>query len=258
MNIPNLSIPDTKSNLYIPSPFFIILAGGMGKRMGGELPKVLHKVKGEAMVVRLIKQALKLEPKKILVVIGKYYLMIKSEIEKEIKDDRIAYVIQEQPLGTGHAVKCTLDELGNNDNIIIINGDVPMISYDTIKCIYNRYLEENVELLITSIELDRPSGSGRIIKEDGYFKEIIEEKDCTDEQKKIKQVNCGIYVCQSEVLKKCVPKIECNNVQKEYYLTDLVKLYNGRIGLHLLNKEKEIEIYNINTREQLDFINKFA
>src|SRR5687767_3311129 len=113
------------NNLYVT-----LLAGGMGKRMQSDLPKVLHKVKGEAMIVRLLKQVVQLNPVKILVVVGKFRDMIKNEIENHINDNRIVYINQEQPLGTGDAVKCTLHEFNDGSVVnIILNGDVPMLQY---------------------------------------------------------------------------------------------------------------------------------
>lgn len=242
------------SKLYVT-----ILAGGIGKRMGGDIPKVLNLVKGEAMIIRLIKQVLKLEPEKIMIVVGKFYKIIRKEIENNIQDVRIIYVIQDVPLGTGHAVKCTLSELNDNVNNIILNGDVPMIKSDTINEIYHKYLSQKVNLMITSINLSNPNGNGRIIKDSNdNFSEIIEEKDCTNEQRKIKLVNCGIYIANGNILCNYIPKIGCENVQKEYYLTDLVKLYNGSIGLYELSSDKEIEIYNVNTQEQLQYIEKVS
>ncbi|XWV25516.1 putative UDP-N-acetylglucosamine pyrophosphorylase [Tupanvirus deep ocean] len=241
--------------------YVTLLAGGMGKRMQSDLPKVLHKVRGEAMIVRLLKQVIVLNPIKILVVVGKFHDIIKKEIETHINDERIVYVNQEQPLGTGHAVQCTLSEFDGSVTNIILNGDVPMLQYQTIKEIYDYYVAVNSKFLITSINLDNPTGNGRIIMDDDRnFKEIVEEKDCTIEQKKITLVNCGIYICSSDILNQYIPQIKSNNAQAEYYLTDLVKIYkdatNKIIDLFILAKEKEIEIYNVNTKEQLQFIEK--
>ncbi len=240
--------------------YITLLAGGMGKRMQSNLPKVLHKVNGETMIVRLMKQVIKLNPDKILVVVGKFYSEISSEIKQHTNDNRIEFIVQKEPLGTGDAVKCTLPLL-INDNIdnIILNGDVPMIQHSTIKNIYNYYLETKSKLLITSIHLSNPTGCGRIILDENFgFSEIIEEKDCTEDQKKLTLVNCGIYVCNSKILKQSIPQISNNNSQKEYYLTDLVKIYNNEpsnnINLFILPRNKEIEIYNINTKEQLEYI----
>lgn len=236
------------------------MAAGIGKRMQSNLPKILHKIKGESMIIRLLKQIIKLNPNKILIVVGINYNIIKNEIEKYIdNNNNIKYIFQKEPLGTGDAVKCTLSEF-INDTItnIILNGDVPLLQYHTIKKIYDHYLEIKSNFLVTSINLENPIGNGRIIMNpDMGFKEIIEEKDCTKEQLQISLINCGIYICESNILVKFIPHIECNNVQKEYYLTDLVKIYknltNKKIDLYILESERKNEIYNINTIEQLQF-----
>ncbi|BCS82870.1 putative UDP-N-acetylglucosamine pyrophosphorylase [Cotonvirus japonicus] len=240
-----------------------ILAGGMGKRMQSDLPKVLHQVHGDAMIVRLIREASKLNPVKIIIVVGKFREIIQREIEKHINDKRIIYVDQPIPQGTGHAVHCTLNYLDSNTDNIILNGDVPLIKSSTIHEIYNDHKISQAGLSITSINLSDPTNNGRIIiDEQGEFKEIVEERDCNDNQKKINLVNCGIYVSSSHVLKEYIPKITNDNQQQEYYLTDLVKIYNQttnhKINLFVLPQEKQIEIYNVNTRQQLEYVEGIA
>lgn len=240
------------------SLFITILAGGIGKRMESNIPKVLHKVNNESMIIRIIKESLILNPDKILIVVGKFYLDIKKEIENNIESDKIIYIMQKNPLGTGHAILCTLPHL-NKENNIILNGDVPLIKAETIKEIYEYFLIKKSKLLITSINLNNPYGNGRIIlNENNIFKEIIEEKDCNDEDKKITLVNCGIYIANSEILIENIPKINNINSQKEYYITDLVKIYSSlnTIDLFILDKNKEKEVFNVNTKNQLYQINK--
>lgn len=240
--------------------YVTILAGGLGKRMQSELPKVLHSVKGEAMIVRLLKQVIVLNPTKILIVVGKFGTIIKEEIEKHIGLDIIEYVNQPDPRGTGDAVKCTLEYLPNEtvDNIIL-NGDVPLLRSQTIKEIYQHFLSQQSKLLITSINLKNPQGNGRIIVNNDIFEAIVEEKDCNANQKMITLVNCGIYVCSSDTLKKYIPAIKPNNAQNEYYITDLVILAKkeNKIDLFTLESHKEIEIFNINTKQQLEFAELF-
>lgn len=242
--------------------FITLLAGGLGKRMLSDIPKVLHKVKGEPMIIRLINQIIFLNPDKIFIVVGKFHQLIQNEIEKVIIDKKIIYVDQETPLGTGDAVKCTLPYFNQQEQSIniILNGDVPLLQFSTIKEIYDYYLQIYSKFLITSTNLQNPTGNGRIIIDDeNHFKEIVEEKDCTIEQKLINLVNCGIYICHSDVLLNFVPLIKNDNAQKEYYLTDLVKIYldhsnDHKIDLFFLSSAKQIEIYNVNTKDQLNFI----
>jgi UDP-N-acetylglucosamine diphosphorylase/glucosamine-1-phosphate N-acetyltransferase len=231
-----------------------ILAGGVGKRMQSTLPKVLHCVNGSPMIVRIIKQVLCLEPAKIIIVVGKSKDLIKAEIEKYINDIRIEYADQTQPLGTAHAVASTINLLDDNDTNIILNGDTPLLQWETINSIYKYYLESQTELLITSIKLDNPTGNGRIVVKNNTF-EIIEEKDCTDIQREIKMVNCGIYIMQSDMLKKYVMMISNDNAQNEYYLTDIVSIYNKYaskpISLFVLDPDKRGEVFNVNSKNEL-------
>jgi len=243
--------------------YITILAGGMGKRMNSDLPKVLHLVRGQPMIVRLLKQVFHLNPDKILVVVGKYRTEIKNEIDKFIADtDFIVYVNQEHALGTGDAVKSTLPLFLDSKKItnIILNGDIPLMKFSTLKEIYYYFVGIQSKLLITAIHLKDPYGNGRIIMEENVFQRIVEEKDCDSEEKTITLINCGIYICNSDVLLKCIPQIESNNVQNEYYLTDLVKIYkdatNEIVDLYILPDDKEIEIFNVNTEEHLKFANQ--
>lgn len=247
---------ENMSKLYVT-----ILAGGIGKRMQSDISKVLLMVKGETMIVRLVKQVFNLKPDKIIIVVGKFRNQIKIEVEKYIKDDRIVYANQDKPLGTADAVKSTLPEFYNEPiiNNIILNGDVPLIQYSTIKEIYDHYLKNNSKLLITSINLSNPTGNGRIIIDsNGNFKKIVEEKDCNAKQKLLTIVNCGIYITSSDILLSCIPKIKNNNASNEYYLTDLVNIYintiNKKVDLFVLPEEKKVEIFNVNTKEQLNYL----
>lgn len=242
--------------------YITILAGGIGKRMYSDLPKVLHKIRGKAMIVRIIEQAILFSPDKILIIVGKFKDQIQLEIEKNITYDKIIYINQEEPLGTGDAVKSSLVYFtDDNTKNIILNGDVPLIRYQTIKEIYDYAIQKKSKLLVTGIESKNPTGCGRIILSNcNVFEEIIEEKDCNIKQKNIKLINCGIYVCESDVLLNFIPKINNNNAQKEYYLTDLIKLYKNAnslnlVDLFILDANKENEIYNINTKEQLEIVN---
>jgi bifunctional N-acetylglucosamine-1-phosphate-uridyltransferase/glucosamine-1-phosphate-acetyltransferase GlmU-like protein len=248
------------------------MAGGLGKRMESDLPKVLHKVNlpneintSYPMIVHVILKAQKINPEKIFIVVGKYRNIIKETIDEYINlniivnPNLIEYVIQEESLGTGHAIMCTLPYIKEyyNTIAIILSGDVPLISTETLVNLINSK-DEN-KLLIT--ELDDPSGCGRIIMDNNNsIINITEEKDCNENEKNIKLVNCGIYQIRVMDLLKLIPKIENNNKANEYYLTDIVSLMinnNIILGYYNLPKEKQYEITNINTRNDLEKINNF-
>ena len=232
--------------------------------MQSHLPKVLQKVKGKAMIVRLIEQVVHLAPSRILIVVGIFKDIIQAEIDRAITDqdclDLIDYAIQPEPLGTGDAIKATLKHLPDPNSInIIINGDVPLLQYSTLSEIYEEYLSHRSSLMLTAINLADPSGCGRIMTDiNGMCTEIIEEKDCTEVQRNQTLVNCGIYICSVRVLQTYIPLITNNNAQSEYYLTDLIKIYKEAthmpIDLYILGSEREIEIYNVNTKAQLEYV----
>lgn len=255
----------------------IIMAGGLGKRMQSTLPKVLHKVHGIPMLVRIINQAKLLLPNKILIVVGKYKPIIEKTLNEyllPIDFEKIEYIYQSESLGTGHAIQCCKSyidhyyQTSNNGNqILILSGDTPMITYETMKNLLS-FIDENIDKknnkkcsnkIMTTI-LENPYANGRIIrdKNSNEFIKIVEEKDCTEEEKKNQEVNCGIYVFDGKLLMENIMKLNNNNAQHEYYLTDIIKILknNGnQIDIYQLPKDKQYELTNVNTKEQLEKIN---
>lgn len=252
------------------NPIVIIMAGGLGKRMKSELPKVLNILNKKPMIYYVIKRALEIKSKHILIIVGKYKNQIKTEIEKHFSEDeycKIEYIIQPEVLindelkvqGTGDAVKCCIpffldNNINTDSKVLILSGDVPMIQKNTI----DNLLEKENTLLVT--QLENPKGCGRILfsGDDETIEKIVEEKDCDDEQRKIKHVNCGIYNLSLNVLLLCIPQITNNNKNKEYYLTDVVELakQNGyRMKYYELPIENQNEILNINTQDDLAVAN---
>ena len=229
----------------------LILAGGLGKRMNSELPKVLHLLKNKPLIVHVIESALKTNPKKIGIIVGKYRDIIEKTVSKYILDNSIIeYIIQPEALGTGHAIMCCKDFLSNykNSSVTILSGDVPLIKSDTLKRLNNSLHESDAVILVNKLE--NPHGYGRIIKDKDQFVKIIEEKDCNDEERKVDLVNSGIYSVKSEVILNNISKITNNNKQNEYYLTDLFNFIESHdIGLVYL--ENIYEIMGVNTPEQL-------
>lgn len=242
------------------------MGGGLGKRMNSELPKVLHKVystnKEEyPMLVHVIKKAEELNPEKIFIIVGKYHLVIDEQVKKYaeigvIKSySIIEYVIQETPLGTGHAIHCTIPKLDKwiDHQAIILSGDVPLITLQTLQ----NLISDTNKILIT--ELDNPKSCGRIIfNNDNLIQQIIEEKDANYNEQLIKFVNCGIYQIKVKDLINLIPKIQANNKANEYYLTDIIQLMvenNIPIGYYNLPKELQYTISNINTKIDIDNLN---
>ena len=267
----------------------VILAGGVGKRMNSNLPKVLHLVANKPMLVKIIEEAQALLPNKILIVVGKYYPIIKTTIETYLPADfikkNIDYIHQEEPLGTGHALQCGIPFFQDETaNILVLSGDVPLLRTETMKKIIaadadgdgngnsnsNRNsnrdsgvsAQNNKHAHITVTNLDNPTGYGRIIKnhETKKFDRIVEEKDCSDQERKVATVNCGIYYFSASLLCKYLPLLKNDNSQKEYYLTDIVGILSNEgydITMVEISKENQFEILGVNTEEQLKELNTY-
>jgi UDP-N-acetylglucosamine diphosphorylase/glucosamine-1-phosphate N-acetyltransferase len=243
----------------------IIMAGGLGKRMESDLPKVLHQVVEPSnintkypMLIHVINTSIKLNPTKIFVVVGKYKNIIEETINKYMgSNNLIEYVIQEPALGTAHAIRCSLSSISNycGEKALILSGDVPLISINTLKG-----LDGNKnKLLIT--ELENPYGCGRILlNSENKIIGIKEEKDCEGDEKKIKLVNCGIYCINVKHLIELIPQINNNNKSQEYYLTDIIDLMvknNIDIETYELEKTSQWEIKNVNTKKDLEELNDY-
>jgi UDP-N-acetylglucosamine diphosphorylase/glucosamine-1-phosphate N-acetyltransferase len=199
----------------------IILAAGKGKRMKSDLAKVLHPLCGKPMLTYSVDAARALKVERIAVIIGHQAGLVREAF----KDEGLIFVEQHEQLGTGHAVLQARDVFRSYDGtILLLCGDVPMLSHSTIRALLEvHFLEKSVVTVLTTI-LDDPSGYGRVIKEGdkGQISRIVEEKDASPAEKKIKEINTGIYCVESNFLFRAVGDIGNENIQKEYYLTDIV------------------------------------
>ena len=238
-----------------------IMAAGEGKRMNSSLPKVLHKFNNIPMVVSIIKESLIIS-NKIIIITGKYDELIKKTINKYILDElelqKIQYIQQKNPCGTGDAIKSTLHLYNKNELVVILNGDMPLINSKLL----NKFIYDNTNNSIIVCNLENPTGYGRIIYENNNnkFIKIQEEKDCSEDQKNITIVNCGLYKFESELLLKYIPEIKNNNNQKEYYLTDILEiLINNqyKIDTYLLDESENKYIMGVNNQEELKNLEKY-
>jgi len=235
----------------------IILAGGLGKRMCSHLPKVLHELMGKPMLIHVLENAMKLSPKNIYIVVGKYETIIRDTLIQYMNISRIIFVKQSEALGTGHAVQCVrpyLIEQPATDHILILSGDVPLLKSETMDKLIS--LSTKPVTLMTST-VKKPTGYGRIITDstNTTFIKIVEEKDCSEEEREICVVNAGVYAFQSGLLCEYLTMISNNNAQNEYYLTDLFEIIRTRthidIGMYHLPIDQSIELTGVNTKEQL-------
>ena len=229
----------------------LIMAGGLGKRMNSDLPKVLHLLKNKPLIIHVIETAIKLQPLKIGIIVGKYKEIIEKTINQYITDSyNIEYIIQPHALGTGHAISCCKYFLSKykESNVTILSGDVPLIKSETLYNL-NHCLDNRLCSILVN-KLDNPYGYGRIITNQNNFVKIVEEKDCTPDEKKIDLVNSGIYAFKCHTLINNIHKISNNNQQNEYYLTEIFDFIKTN-EIDLLYLKNNYEVLGVNTIEQL-------
>ena len=224
----------------------VILAAGQGTRMKSSLPKVLHSLAGQALVQHVINTSKKLNPEIINVVYGHGG----EKVQKQINDPEINWVLQSEQLGTGHAVDQVKDQLKDEQLVLILYGDVPLIKQETLLELLEQ-ARDGFSLL--TVSLNNPQGYGRIVRsEDSLVKNITEEKDASDEIKKLNEVNTGILAVKANLLKNWLNKLDNKNAQKEYYLTDIIAMaVKDGYTVETTQPKNEYEVMGVNNRIQL-------
>ena len=228
----------------------VILAAGKGKRMKSDLPKVLHQVRGKPMIDHVIGTARKIGPQRIVLVVGHKYRMILDYL----KDSDLEFVIQKKQLGTGHAVMQTEKALSDFDGtIVILCGDVPFLKAETIRRLIDEHKRRKATATVLTAIVENASGYGRIKRDSsGLVERIVEELDATKEEKKIKEINSGIFCFETKALFAELRKVSRQNRQAEYYLTDILKLMRDEgLPVAALVSSCPDEILGINSTEQL-------
>jgi bifunctional UDP-N-acetylglucosamine pyrophosphorylase/glucosamine-1-phosphate N-acetyltransferase len=226
----------------------VILAAGEGTRMKSKLPKVLHPLGGTPMIRYVLDTALGLNSPRVMVVVGHQA----DEVQQEIKDYPVEFVLQPEQLGTGDAVKRVKQQLGDFEgNVLILNGDTPLLSQETLASLVHQHGRCPVTMLTTT--LDDPTGYGRIIRDAyGDVRGIVEEKDASPAQKMVKEICSGIYCFESKVLFETLEEITPDNAQAEYYLTDVIGICRKKgIPIHTHSATDPVEVLGINDRIQL-------
>ena len=225
----------------------LILAAGKGTRMKSELPKVIHKVNGIPMVKKILNELEKLETEENILILGHK----KEEILKELGD--IKYAVQEEQLGTGHAIMQAESLLKDYDgDVMILYGDTPLLRYETLKKMYETHKKSGVATTILTSIYENPFGYGRVVKDGEKVKAIVEEKEADEETKKIKEVNAGVYCCNAKELFEALKKVTNNNEKGEYYLTDIVGIQVGEgkeVASFVLEDNREI--LGVNSKVEL-------
>ena len=232
----------------------IVMAAGKGTRMKSKKSKLVQKIYGKEIVKRAVENAEKAGVSDIVAVVG-----YQKEEVMAVLGDTVKYAFQEEMLGTGHAVMQAKEYLqGKKGRVLVLNGDVPLLRPETL----NKLLEKSIEnkeyaTLLTAI-YDNPYGYGRIIRDEGgNVSAIVEEKDTTEDQKEIKEINAGIYCFDIEELMSALDEIKPNNSQGEYYITDVIEIMNKKgLKTGAVVVEDNTEILGVNDRIQLEMLTK--
>jgi bifunctional UDP-N-acetylglucosamine pyrophosphorylase / glucosamine-1-phosphate N-acetyltransferase len=224
-----------------------ILAAGKGTRMKSDLPKVLHLLGGKALVERVLISCADLQPERQIAIVGYQGDRVK---EAMVHYPDLEFVEQAQQLGTGHAVQQLLPHLDDFvGDLLVLNGDVPLLRTETLQAMLETHQRNQNAATILTAQISNPQGYGRVFCDSNdLLKEIVEDKDCTDAQRQNRRVNAGIYCFNWQKLKEVLPKLQSNNKQQEYYITDAVNFLSPVMVYDVPDPQ---EILGINDRRQL-------
>ncbi|MDX1304260.1 bifunctional UDP-N-acetylglucosamine diphosphorylase/glucosamine-1-phosphate N-acetyltransferase GlmU [Photobacterium sp.] len=224
----------------------VILAAGKGTRMYSNLPKVLHTLAGRPMAKHVIDTCGDLGANNIHLVYGHGG----DHMQQVLADEPVNWVLQAEQLGTGHAVNQVSPALADSEKVLILYGDVPLISTDTLTNLLDAQPDGGIALL--TVVLDDPMGYGRIVRRNGPVVAIVEQKDASDEQKQIKEINTGVMVANGGDLKRWLGQLKNENAQGEYYLTDIIAIaHNEGRAVEAVHPVNPIEVEGVNNRIQL-------
>lgn len=215
----------------------IILAAGKGTRMNSDIPKCAYLLKDKPMITYILDTLNELKVNKIFIVVG-YQKEVLVKIVNGMRNDNIIFVEQFPQLGTAHAVKCCDEVMSSlNGDTLVLLGDMPLVDKDILKKFITYHQISHNEFTILTTNISNPTGYGRIIKQRERVIKIVEEKDATLLEKKITEINTGIYCINNPLLFQNIYKINNNNAQKEYYLTDLVEIMapNYKVDTYVIN-----------------------
>lgn len=228
----------------------VILAAGKGTRMKSDLPKVLHPLNDRPMVHYVIDAAEQIQSEKVVLIIGHG----RELVREALKNRNVKFAVQDPQLGTGHAVMQAAPEFQNYDgNILVLSGDVPLLQAQSLQKLVDYHNEQQPLATMLTTMMDDPTGYGRVVRDaDGFVKEIVEEKDASEDIRKIREINVGIYLFDAKELFATLPKVKNDNKQGEYYLPDVLKIYvqHGE-KIAAFPTENVEETHGINTVDQL-------
>ena len=227
----------------------VILAAGKGTRMKSDLPKVVHTIEGRCLVDYAVDAAIGAGAEEVCLVVGYKYEVVRETIaHRDVK-----FVLQEEQLGTGHAVKCAKDFLGDDGETMILFGDTPLITAETLARLRTYHVKNGNTVTVLSAMVEDPTGYGRIIRDvDGNFIRSVEHKDATPAELMSREINSGMYIFDTKELKSALELIQPNNAQGEYYLPDtltIIKEKGLKVDAFALDDPEDIT--GVNDQEQL-------
>lgn len=227
----------------------VILAAGKGTRMKSDLPKVVHTIEGKCLADYVIEAARGAGAEDICLVVGYKYEIV----HENIKHQDVRFVLQEEQLGTGHAVKCAKDFLGDDGQTMILFGDTPLITAETLRRLKEHHMKQKNTVTVLSAMIEDPTGYGRIIRDaDGNFVKSVEHKDASETELKSHEINSGMYIFDTKELREALEKIQPNNAQGEYYLPDTLTIIKDKgLKVDAFALDDPEDITGVNDQEQL-------
>jgi UDP-N-acetylglucosamine diphosphorylase/glucosamine-1-phosphate N-acetyltransferase len=229
----------------------VILAAGLGKRMKSTRAKVLHELMGKPMILYVVDTAKQVAGQQIILVVGNQADEVRETV---LEHTPAVFALQKAQLGTGHAVLSALPHIPPNvEHVIILCGDVPLLTAATLKKVLESHISSNRDLTLLGVEVEHPAGYGRIVlDEQGGVLKIIEEADATDRERKIRLVNTGTYCAKQTFLADTLKKIGKENAQGEFYFTDAIRIgYEDKRSIGAVIGSDPEEVMGVNTQDDL-------
>jgi bifunctional UDP-N-acetylglucosamine pyrophosphorylase/glucosamine-1-phosphate N-acetyltransferase len=232
----------------------LILAAGLGTRMKSRVAKVLHKLSGRPLIAHVCRVAATLGPSRVYVVVGHQANEVRTTVDNELGTGQTIFVTQTEQRGTGDAVMATRDALGQADStVLILSGDVPLVRAETLRALIAQHRADRAACTILTVRLDNPTGYGRIVRDkDERFARIVEQRDASDEERQLREINSGIYCFDRRKLFEALERVQPTNSQAEYYLTDVPGILcdDGQV-VTIFQHQDSREVSGINTRAEL-------
>jgi UDP-N-acetylglucosamine diphosphorylase/glucosamine-1-phosphate N-acetyltransferase len=232
----------------------VILAAGLGKRMKSGKAKVLHEILGKPMIMYVVETANRIAGNNVVLVIGNQADKVREMVSESAE---VIFALQKDQLGTGHAVSCALPYLPDNtQEVVVLCGDVPLLTFETVMRLIKDHVKAKRDISLLAVEIDNPKGYGRVLfDKNRNVSGIVEEADASAEQKRIKTINTGIYCIKKEFLFDSLQKVKSDNVQGEFYLTDIVKIgyREGKVVGVIIGGDCD-ETIGVNNRHDLETV----